>query len=140
VQQAADLCEIPHLLERPTHALSSGEKARVALAGVLAMEPELLVADELLSSLDPWMRLTIFDILQKLYDQGKTILLATHDLSVVRYWASYVLVLQAGQIAFAGRPDKLLNSRELLDATELSPVWWDVRLDYPEGGRVKGEE
>lgn len=140
VQQAADLCDIDHLLERPTHALSSGEKARVALAGVLAMEPELLVADELLSSLDPWMRLIIFEILQKLHDQGKTILLATHDLSVVRYWASYVLVLRAGQIAFAGPPDELLNNRALLDATELSLVWWDVRLDYPEGGLVRREE
>ncbi len=140
VQQAADLCDIAHLLERPTHALSSGEKARVALAGVLAMEPELLVADELLASLDPWMRLAIFEILQKLHDQGKTILLATHDLSVVRYWASYVLVLKAGQIAFAGPPDELLTNRALLEATELSLVWWDVRLDFPEGGLVRREE
>ena len=131
VQEAAEICEITDLLERPTHALSGGEKARVALAGVLAMEPEVLVADEPLASLDPWVRLTIFNILQKIYDQGKTILMATHNLSVVRYWSSYVVVLDAGQVAFAGTPPDLLNDKPLLDKTGLSKVWWKVEPDYP---------
>ena len=131
VQEAAEICEITDLLERPTHALSGGEKARAALAGVLAMEPEVLVADEPMASLDPWVRLTIFDILQKIYDQGKTILMATHNLSVVRYWSSYVIVLEAGQVAFSGTPQCLLNDRPLLDKTGLSKVWWRVEPEFP---------
>ena len=133
VQQAAEICEIVDLLERPTHALSSGEKARAALAGVLAMEPEVLVADEPMASLDPWVRLTIFDILQRIYDQGKTILMATHNLSVVRYWSSYVIVVEAGQVAFAGTPQHLLNNKPLLEATGLSKVWWRVEPESPVG-------
>lgn len=131
VQQAAEICEITHLLDRPTHALSGGEKARVAMAGVLAMEPEVLVADEPLASLDPWVRLTIFDILQKFFDQGKTILMATHNLSVVRYWASYVVVLEAGRVVFSGTPPQLLADKPLLEATGLAQVWWNIDMDYP---------
>jgi len=132
VQAAAAVCEITHLLERPTHALSGGEKARVALAGVLAMEPEVLVADEPMASLDPWVQLTIFEILQRFYNQGKTILMATHNLSVVRYWASYVVVLQAGRGVLAGIPQVLLTDQVILDKTGLSKVWWKVDMAFPE--------
>ena len=132
VQQAAEVCGITDLLDRPTHALSGGEKARVALAGVLAMQPEVLVADEPLASLDPWVRLAIFDILQTFFDRGKTILMATHNLSVVRYWASHVIVLEAGQVAFSGTPAQLLADKQVLDATGLSQVWWNIDMDYPE--------
>lgn len=131
VQEAAEICEITTLLDRPTHALSGGEKARVALAGVLAMAPEVLVADEPMASLDPWVRLTMFEILQRFYDQGKTILMATHNLSVVRYWSSYVVVVEDGQVAFAGTPQCLLNDKPLLHKTGLSTVWWRVEPDYP---------
>jgi cobalt/nickel transport system ATP-binding protein len=122
VAAAADLCDITHLLSRPTHALSGGEKARVALAGVLAMEPEVLVADEPLASLDPWMRLALFEILQRFYDRGNTILMATHNLSVVSDWATYVIVLQAGSVAFSGTPATLLADEAVLRATGLSQV------------------
>ena len=131
VRAAAELCDIVPLLDRPTHALSVGEKTRVALAGVLAMEPAVLVADEPLANLDPWVRLTIFEILQRFYDQGKTILMATHNLSIVRYWSSYVIVLQAGQVAFAGTPQALLGDQAVLDETGLAQVGWRVDSDYP---------
>ncbi len=129
---AAELCKITNLLERPTHTLSGGEKARVALAGVLAMEPDVLIADELMASLDPWVRLTIFEILQQFYDQGKTILMATHNLSVVRYWASFVIVVEAGQTIFSGSPKALLENKQFLDETGLSQVWWRVDPEFPE--------
>ncbi len=128
VQQAAELCAITHLLDRPTHALSGGEKARVAMAGVLAMEPSVVLADELLSAIDPWARLGIFEILQTLHDRGTTILLATHDLSVVRYWTTHIIVLQRGTVAFSGTPAHLLQNQTLLEATELSKIWWDVDM------------
>lgn len=132
VQEAAKACEITHLLERPTHALSGGEKARVALAGVLAMRPQVMVADELMSSLDPWVRLSIFEILQNFHDLGGTILLATHSLSVVRYWASYVVVLEAGRVVFGGTPHALLNNPSVMTEKGLSKIWWKVDPDFPE--------
>lgn len=123
VQNAAKLCEVTDLLERPTHALSGGEKARVALAGVLAMEPEVLIADELMANLDPWVCLRIFDILRRLHDLGKTIVLATHDLDIVRRWAEFVVVLEGGRATFAGASERLLASQPLLEQTGLAQIW-----------------
>lgn len=128
VRQAAELCGVSHLLDRPTHALSGGEKARVAMAGVLAMEPSVLLADELMSAIDPWARLDIFEIFQALHNRGTTVLLATHDLSVVRYWATHVIVLQKGKIAFSGTPAQLLGNQSVLETTELSKIWWNVEM------------
>lgn len=132
VLEAAEMCEITHVLDRPTHSLSGGEKTRVALAGVLAMQPDVLVADEPLASLDPWMRLTFFEILQRFYDRGKTIIMATHNLSVVRYWATYVIVLQEGRVVFSGTPKELLTNRAVMEHTELSRVWWKVDPSFDE--------
>lgn len=123
ISKVAELCEISNLLERPTHALSGGEKARVALAGVLAMEPDVLISDELMANLDPWGRLRIFSIFDRLHDQGKTIVLATHDLNVVRSWATFVLLLESGRVAFAGSPKDLLADHLLLEQTGLALVW-----------------
>ncbi|HRV93860.1 MAG TPA: ABC transporter ATP-binding protein [Anaerolineae bacterium] len=125
VQMAAELCEVVEMLERPTHALSGGEKARVALAGVLAMDPDILISDELMANLDPWGRRRIFDIFKRLHRRGKTIVLATHDLNVVRRWATYVVVMAGGRAAFAGSPDDLLANQAVLDETGLAEVWFD---------------
>ncbi len=102
VDEAAALCDVTHLLERPTHALSGGEKTRVALAGVLAMQPSILVADELINSLDPWARQQIFSILDRLAKSGKTVMLATHDMDVAFGWAERVVWLNEGKIYFDG--------------------------------------
>lgn len=123
VEMAAEFCEVTELLDRPTHALSGGEKARVALAGVLAMEPDVLVADEVMASLDPWVRLRIFDILDRLHAQGKTLLLATHDLDTVCHWATFVVVIQAGKVVFSGVPKTLLGDKVLLEVTGLDIIW-----------------
>jgi microcin C transport system ATP-binding protein len=96
------------------------------------MHPQVLVADELMSSLDPWVRLSIFEILQNFHDQGGTILLATHSLSVVRYWASYVVALEAGRVVFGGTPQSLLSNPAVMTETGLSKIWWKVDPDFPE--------
>ena len=120
VHEAAKLCKIEHLLKRPTHALSGGEKARAALAGILAMDPEVMVCDELMASLDPWVRLGIFEILDKLHGQGKTIILATHDLSIIQTWATFVVYLENGCLKFSGTPQELLYNEALLKESGLA--------------------
>jgi len=123
VHSAAEFCEISALLDRPTHALSGGEKARVALAGVLAMEPQVLIIDELMANLDPWVRLHIVGIFRRLQGQGKTIIMATHDLTLVEQWSTFVVVMEAGRALFAGPFDRLLGSDGLLEETGLGQVW-----------------
>lgn len=124
VQAVAELCEITELLERPTHALSGGEKARVALAGVLAMEPALLLADEVTANLDPWMRRQLFTIFQRLVTQGKTIVLATHDVEFARYWADLVVVMEAGRVIAADTAATIFANQELMAQTGLGQPWY----------------
>lgn len=98
VAEAADLCGVSDLLERPTHALSGGQKTRVALAGVLAMGPDILLVDEATSGLDPWMRWQVFDIFDRLVERGATVVLATHDLDAAQRWADTVVVMNEGRV------------------------------------------
>ncbi len=122
VAAAADMCAITDLLERPTHALSGGQKARVALAGVLAMEPTLILADEVTASLDPWMRRHVLAIFQRFVAQGKTVLLATHDAAFVRSWADEVLVMHAGRMVAADTPDTIFAREDMRDYLGLESI------------------
>lgn len=124
VQTVAELCEITDLLERPTHALSGGEKARVALAGVLAMDPALLIGDEVTANLDPWMRRQLFTIFERLIERGKTIVLATHDIEFARYWADVVVVMEAGRVIAADAPGEVFANQTLLQQTGLGEPWY----------------
>lgn len=107
VAEVAELCGLDGLLDRPTHALSGGEKARAALAGILAMDPLFLFADELTSSLDPWMRSQVMDILDRWVQRGKTVILSTHDWNLARGWAGRVIWLESGRIYRQGAADIL---------------------------------
>jgi cobalt/nickel transport system ATP-binding protein len=123
VEKAAKLCDIADLLDRPTHALSGGQKTRVALAGVLAMEPQVLLADEMTANLDPWMRRKVFQILDRLHQQGKTIILATHHIGVARRWSDLVAVMEAGKVIAFDEPDKIFKDRVLMGRTGLDLEW-----------------
>lgn len=125
VAEAATLCEVRDLLDRPTHALSGGQKLRVALAGVLAMAPRVILADEVTSGLDPWMRRQVFAIFNRLVAQGVTVLLATHDLSAARQWADQVAVMDAGQVVALAPSDAVFGDadlRRLIGADECMEV------------------
>jgi cobalt/nickel transport system ATP-binding protein len=90
---------------RPPHQLSSGEKKKVAIAGVLAMEPDLLVFDEPTSSLDPSGSGEIMEFLDELNDQGKTIIISTHDIELAYPWAHRAILLVNGMILKEDVPD-----------------------------------
>jgi cobalt/nickel transport system ATP-binding protein len=123
VEAAAALCDIADLLERPTHALSGGQKARVALAGVLAMEPRVLLADEALAGLDPWMQRQALGIFDRLATQGVTVLLATHDLTLARRWADLVVVMAGGLVLAADTPDRVFADATLRGALGPPELW-----------------
>lgn len=121
VSQVAVRCGVSDLLDRPTHALSGGQKARVALAGVLAMEPRVILADETTAGLDPWMQHQVFTIFNQLVAEGTTVLLATHDLNVARHWADRVVVIDAGRVVAADTPAQVFadpNLRKLLGPSD----------------------
>ncbi len=83
--------------DRPVHSLSFGQKKRVCIAGVLAMEPELLLLDEPMAGLDPAMQGELEQLLDRLHRQGMTIVMATHDIDFTYRWADQVCLLAEGE-------------------------------------------
>lgn len=132
VAEAADLCGISTLLDRPTHALSGGQKSLVALAGVLAMAPRILLVDEATSGLDPWMRHQIFDIFDRLVEQGRTVLLATHDLTVAQQWADIVVVMHEGRVVASALARQVFTDPELRGLLGPAEVWRSGAAHMPE--------
>jgi cobalt/nickel transport system ATP-binding protein len=130
VATAAELCAVTDLLDRPTHALSGGQKTRVALAGVLAMEPRVILADEATAGLDPWMRRQVFAIFNRLVGQGTTVLLATHDLDVARHWADLVAVMDAGQVVVAAPPAHVFADPALCELLGPVSAWATEDVAY----------
>ena len=84
--------------------LSGGEKRKVAIAGILAIDPDILVLDEPTAALDPLGVQELMTLLIKLKNKGKTIILITHDMNLVLKYADKIVVLNKGKIQFAGKP------------------------------------
>ena len=125
VDEVMRSCEIDHLTGRPVHALSDGEKARVALAGVLAMRPEIILVDEPTASLDPLMRQQVFRIFDRLIGGGKTVVVATHEYEIARFWAEFVVVMDQGNLLAAGYTDEIFEQVELLEKIGLNRPWYE---------------
>ena len=95
--------------KRSPFELSGGEKRRVAIAGIIAIEPEILVLDEPTAGLDPLGSKIILDLINKLNKEGKTIILVTHDMNIVLNHADHVVVINDSKIAFEGTPSELFS-------------------------------
>ena len=101
--------------------LSGGQKRRVAIAGVLAMQPEVLVLDEPMARLDPAGRKEIFELLTKLHNERKiTILFISHSMEDVAEYAKRVIVMHDGKIVLDGEPGKVFQYRQELERIGLS--------------------
>lgn len=105
---AAERLDIVHLLERAPHTLSGGEQQRVALAGVLALEPQLLVLDEPFAFLDAVGAARLRELLRQLRAAGVTLIVAEHRLSEIAADASRMLVLHQGRLVADGPPTTVL--------------------------------
>lgn len=103
------------LRQKPTHSLSYGQKKRVALAGIIAMEPEVLILDEPTAGLDPQGVSEIMQLIRELQqDLGIAILIATHDMDLVPMYCDYIYLLNQGEIVGCGSPDEIFNQPSLL--------------------------
>ncbi|ADE19399.1 energy-coupling factor transporter ATPase [Mycoplasma crocodyli] len=108
-------------LERSPFALSGGQKRRVALAGILAMELDFLVVDEPTAGLDPVGVVEILEIFKKLHDMGKTVINVTHDLDNILAYSKRVLLFKDGQIIKDGETYPILKDTKFLLDNNLQP-------------------
>ena len=107
-------------LERSPFDLSGGQMRRVAIAGVLAMEPEVLVLDEPTAGLDPQGRKEMMEMFYQLYrTQGLTIILVTHQMDDVANYADHMVVLEKGTVIKEGAPQDVFKDAEWLESKQL---------------------
>ncbi|AIO18101.1 Energy-coupling factor transporter ATP-binding protein EcfA2 [Candidatus Izimaplasma bacterium HR1] len=101
-------------LERSPFNLSGGEKKRVSIAGILAMEPDILVLDEPTSGLDPKGRDDLLELFTSINKElNKTVIIITHDMNTVYKYATRVLVMKKGELQFDGTPLDLYTNQDL---------------------------
>jgi len=123
VHEALKIVGIEDLAERVPHHLSGGEKKRVAIAGVIAMEPEVLVLDEPTAGLDPQGvhdLVGFINSLSKTY--GMTVVFSTHDVGLVAEVADYIYVMNKGRFVAEGTIDEIFRQPDMLKS---------MRLDVP---------
>ncbi len=109
VDDALAAMDVTHLAERPILALSGGERARVLVARALAQGSPLLIADEPTAGLDPAHALALFELFTRLAAEGRTIVVALHDLSLAARFAHHVVLLASGHVAASGPPADVLT-------------------------------
>lgn len=119
VDEALAAFELAEYRHRAPQYLSGGEKKRVTLADVLAMDPRLLLLDEPAASLDPAHARQLEGHLARLHEQGLALVVATHDVDFAWRWARRVLLFRGGQLAADGAPETIFADRALLAACGL---------------------
>lgn len=120
VDEALETVGMIEFKEKPPHFLSLGQKKRVALAGVLAMKPEVIIMDEPTSNLDPRATSEILHLLLRLNkESGITLLLATHDVDMVPLFADKLLILNKGKLVSEGSPKTIFSDTNLIRSVNL---------------------
>ena len=127
--EAVDMLGINHdLLERAPFNLSGGQKRKVAIAGILASQPDILIFDEPTVGLDPQGREELLYLLKKIQmETHKTIIMVTHDMNIVAKHSTRTIVMNNGNIVFDDKPVALFNNKKMLK---------DMHLDLPYISRI----
>ena len=107
------------LFERSPFELSGGQMRRVAIAGILAMEPRILVLDEPTAGLDPIGRKELMNLFKKLHQDGITIVLVTHLMDDVAEFADQVYVMEKGKLVKSGKPSLVFQNVEFMEKIQL---------------------
>ena len=125
MQALAETLQIAALLDRYPHELSGGQQQRVAIARALAMDPDVMLFDEVTSALDPELVGEVLKTMRQLADEGMTMLVVTHELGFAFHVANRVLFLNEGTILEQGEPQSILKQpqttrmREFLEGHSL---------------------
>lgn len=115
-----EMLGIKQLKDRAPYSLSSGEKKKVAIASVLATNPDILIFDEPTNGLDPRTQVWLFELMQGLKELNKTFIMSTHDLSFVQDFAGRVILLdESHAIAADGAVSAILKDKDLLLKTNI---------------------
>ncbi|MCC3145494.1 ATP-binding cassette domain-containing protein [Halanaerobium sp. Z-7514] len=132
IEKVLKKLNIFNLRDKAPYKLSYGQKKKVAIAGVLAVDPEIMVFDEPLAALDPAGKDNLISILNKLHEAGKTLIIVSHDIDFAAQWAENLLILKDGKLLAQGKRE-LLQNKSLLTRANLSlSTASQIVCDFPE--------
>ncbi len=105
--------------KKAPHYLSGGQKKRIAIAGILAMKPEIMILDEPMAGLDPVGAAKIINLLKELNEEGITILISTHDVNIIQDYVDKIFIINDGEIIGDGCPEDIFSKKDLLKKAHL---------------------
>lgn len=123
VQKALRKTNVENIKDKPTHFLSGGQKKRVAIADILAMDPMVIFLDEPTAFVDPKTSNELMKFFDQLHREGRTVVLSTHDMDKVYSWADYVYVMKDGTMIGQGTPQKIFTNDQILKDGDLNKPW-----------------
>ncbi|MFZ3058431.1 MAG: ATP-binding cassette domain-containing protein [Candidatus Methanoperedens sp.] len=140
VSRVLNRFDIENLTQKNPANLSGGQKKKVAIAGVLAMEPDVLVLDEPTSGMDAAGITDIMEVLDELNEEGKTIIISTHDSDLAASWADRMYILNKGKVFKSGIPKHIFADEKLIaDAGLRQPVIVQTYREFRARGISGGE-
>ena len=140
VEETLKLLHIEELRNKNPYELSGGQGQKVALASIIAMDPEIMVIDEPTSQLDPKGTEEIFEIIDILKKEGKTIILVEHKLELIAEYAEKVMVLDEGEMILSGNTEDVLKNKILMEKEIGIPQYAALAYKLMEEGKVQFEE
>ena len=140
VEETLKLLRIEELRDKNPYELSGGQGQKVALASIIAMDPEIMVIDEPTSQLDPEGTEEIFEIIDILKKEGKTIILVEHKLELIAEYAEKVMVLNEGEMILSGNTEEVLKNKILMEKEIGIPQYAALAYKLMEEGKVQFEE
>ncbi|MBF2017790.1 MAG: ABC transporter ATP-binding protein [Rivularia sp. T60_A2020_040] len=122
--------QLTELAQKPVHHLSLGQKKRVSIADVMVLQPKLLLLDEPTAYLDIKHTRQLIKTLDKIHQDGTTLLMSTHDLDLVYRWADWIFVMDKGKLIIEGKPQDIFAQGKLLEQLNLGlPLIYQLLFD-----------
>ena len=135
VNEALEMVEMAEFRDKTPHHLSGGQQKRVAITGLIAMRPEIMILDEPTAGLDPEGVDKVLNILNNLNEEGMTIVISSHDIEMVNEFADEIFVLSNGEIIANGDKHEIFSDKELIKRAHLkAPITTEILHALKEKG------
>ena len=135
IKEALEMVGMSGFEDKTPHHLSGGQQKRVAIAGIIAMRPEIMILDEPTAGLDPEGVDKVLNILNKLNEEGMSIIISSHDIEMVNHFADKIFVLYGGEIIAKGDKHQIFSDKELLKKAQLeAPITTEILYKLKKNG------
>lgn len=135
VEDALKMVGMENYEDKTPHHLSGGQQKRIAIAGIIAMKPELMILDEPTAGLDPDGVEKVLNIMNQLNEEGMTLIISSHDIDMISKYADKIFVLYNGEIIESENKNKIFSDMELLKKAHLrTPITTEILYNLKESG------